>query len=93
MRYSSQHGGLIFSGPGWYLPRAQWNLRLDGNLCGAVRLVIVEDDATILAEVTLSESRLGGAFAVDHDITHFEVQAYADAGTVVDLVRLQFEQM
>jgi FkbM family methyltransferase len=91
-RYSSQHGGLVFSGPDWYLPRGQWTLRLHGSLRGIVRLVIVDDGATVLAEVTLSEFRLSGAFAVDHDITHFEVQAYAEAGTEVGLVRLQFEQ-
>lgn len=92
-RYRAEGVGVMFFGPDWYLRQGSWQVCLHGSLQGAVRLVIVEEHETILAELHLSEDDQKGRFAVDHDITHFEMRAYAEDGTVIDLERVEFQQV
>ena len=48
---------------------------------------------TVIAEIKMSDVDLIGNFNVTHDITHFEVRAYAEAGTVIELTHIEFQQL
>jgi FkbM family methyltransferase len=90
--YTAEQAGVVFFGPDWYLRQGSWQIRLHGRVSGAVRMVIVEENQTIIAELKMSDVDLKGNFTVIHDITHFQVRAYAEAGTVIDLERIEFQQ-
>ncbi|WP_454914181.1 hypothetical protein [Variovorax gossypii] len=74
----------------WFLQKGTWRVQLHGELRGDVRLMLLEEHETRIAEFLLSGTDRQGTFTVEHDITRFELRAYSDAGTVVDLQRLEF---
>jgi FkbM family methyltransferase len=89
--YTAEQAGVVFFGPDWYLRQGSWDIQLHGRISGAVRMVIVEEHQAIIAEFTMSDDNLKGNFTVTHNITHFEVRAYAEAGVVIDLERIEFQ--
>lgn len=89
-RYAAKEAGILFFGPDWFVPRGVWRVQLHGALEGDLRLMLLEEHETLIAEFMLSGNDREGTFTVDHDITRFELRAYSDAGTVVDLERLEF---
>lgn len=91
--YMADQAGEVFFGPDWYLSQGSWQIQLHGRISGNVRMMIAQKNQTIIAEVKMSEVDLRGNFIVTRDITHFEVRAYAEAGTVIDLERIEFQQI
>jgi len=89
--YTAEQAGLVFFGPDWYLRQGSWQIRLHGRISGAVRMVILEEHQTTIAELKMSDVDLKGNFTVTHDITHFALRAYAEAGTVIYLERIEFQ--
>lgn len=89
-RYAAKEAGILFFGPDWFLQKGTWRVQLHGELRGDVRLMLLEEHETRIAEFLLSGTDRQGTFTVEHDITRFELRAYSDAGTVVDLQRLEF---
>lgn len=90
-RYRVDGAGPIFVGPDWFLRRGTWQVRLRGKVHGLLRLAIKENHEAALAELYLSGDKLTGHFRVDHDVAHFTIEAYGDAGTAVELERVEFE--
>ncbi len=91
--YIAKQEGVVFFGPGWYLRQGSWQIQLHGRISGAVRMIIVAEYQTVIAEIKMSDVDLIGNFNVTHDITHFEVRAYAEAGTVIELTHIEFQQL
>jgi hypothetical protein len=92
-RYTRKQPGVLFFGPDWYLRQGNWHVQLHGNLRGSVRLVIVEENEIVLAEIFLSESLLGGYFTVHRNVPHFEMCAYAVDEALIDLERVEFKRI
>ncbi|GAB3087829.1 hypothetical protein GCM10027081_03600 [Cupriavidus yeoncheonensis] len=89
-RYLGKDGKILFAGPRWFLRKGNWKLRLHGHIRGKVRVILVEGGESQLAEFELSEDMLETNFVVRDDITHFEIQAYAQSISVIDLERIEF---
>ena len=90
--YTAKKAEAIFFGPGWYLREGSWQIQLHGRISGTVSIVIMNEHQIIIAELKMSEVDLKGYFIVTHDIVHFEVKAYAKAGTIIALERIEFKQ-
>ena len=91
--YKAEQAGMVFNGCNWYLCQGRWQIQLHGRISGDVRMLILEEHQAIIAEIKMSDVNLKSNFTVNHDITHFEVRAYAEAGTVIDLERIEFQQI
>jgi hypothetical protein len=90
--YKAEQAGEIFFGPDWYLCQGHWKLQFHGRISGAVRMIIIDEHQTVIAELKMSNINLKGNFTVTHDITHFKVIAYAEAGSIIELERIEFQQ-
>jgi FkbM family methyltransferase len=91
--YRVEQTGLIFAGPNWYLPQGNWKVKFHGAMSGVLCLVIVQESQTVLSQLKISDDYLQAYFTVVHDITHFEIHAYAESGVTVDLERIEFIQV
>jgi FkbM family methyltransferase len=90
--YTAKQAGVLFFGPDWFLGAGVWQIQLHGHISGSVRMVIVAEHQTVIAEIKMSEVNLKSNFTVTCNITHFEVRAYVEAGTIIDLERIEFQQ-
>lgn len=88
--YTAEEAGILFFGPDWFLQKGAWHVQFHGELRGDIRLMLLEEHETRIAEFVLSSANRQGSFTVDRDIARFELRAYSDAGTVVELERLEF---
>jgi len=83
-RFARPDGGLAFFGPDWFLAAGQWQLRVHGVLRGGLRLVLA-DGEMLIAELALEDENLAAGFFLPAAAAHFEMRAYAAAGSVLEL--------
>lgn len=93
VRYQADQAGIVFFGPDWYLRAGRWNVRIHGQMQGAVRLTIVEEHERVIAELDLGNGRDDAVLELLHDVAHLELRASLAAGDSIELERIEFQRL